>query len=370
MVLVDLTGGGPVENPQAALLTLLADAGERQLIAAASGPGPLAVRFDKFNDGRGLTIARLLREWHGFRGEIRATGHLIPDLAPHLARSGFDTAELADGAEIETWKHAIGLAGAYQVAWRDPAPMRRKAAASEAAALDERLAGLPSLEERVVDIGSAVAGRIAFSTSLGEEDQAIYHAIAETGANIDVFTLDTGRLFEETLETLEASRLRYGVPIRVVTPHAHELEELIARDGVFGFRQTVAKRKACCEIRKVRPLARALRGAGGWITGLRRDQSGARAAVPFAAWDGERALLKLNPLADWPLEALRAYIEANDIPVNPLHVKGFPSIGCQPCTRAIAPGEDIRAGRWWWESEDRKECGLHVEGAAGRRGER
>jgi phosphoadenosine phosphosulfate reductase len=137
------------------------------------------------------------------------------------------------------------------------------------------------------------------------------------------------------------------------------VETLVQRDGVTGFRLSVEARKACCEVRKVRPLRRALQGAAAWVTGLRRGQAAGRGGVPFAAWDAEHGLVKLNPLADWTLEQLEAYIAAGDVPVNPLHARGFPSIGCQPCTRAIAPGEDIRAGRWWWELADGKECGLH-----------
>jgi len=231
--------------------------------------------------------------------------------------------------------------------------------ARSVAGLDKRLAGLATLEDRLQAITRAVKGRIAFSTSLGLEDQAILHAIATTGVPIDVFTLDTGRHFPETLETLEASEQRYGIRIRVVAPDAKEVEELVARDGIFGFRLAVENRKACCEVRKVRPLKRALAGAAGWVTGLRRDQSAGRASVPFAAWDDEHQLVKLSPIADWTLDQLEAYVAANKVPVNPLHAKGFPSIGCQPCTRAIKPGEDIRAGRWWWENEDGKECGLH-----------
>lgn len=225
--------------------------------------------------------------------------------------------------------------------------------------LDRRLAGLATLEERLLEIARSVKGRITFSTSLGLEDQAILHAIASSEAAIDVFTLDTGRHFPETLETLAASEQRYGIRIRVVAPDAKEVEELVARDGIFGFRLAVENRKACCEVRKVRPLKRALAGAAGWITGLRRDQSAERAAVPFAAWDADHRLVKVNPIADWTLAQLEAYVAENKVPLNPLHAKGFPSIGCQPCTRAVLPGEDIRAGRWWWENEDGKECGLH-----------
>lgn len=232
-----------------------------------------------------------------------------------------------------------------------------------AGTLQVRLGEVGTLERRIAEIVHAVPGRIAFSTSLGLEDQAVLHAIAQSSAEIDVFTLDTGRLFPETLEALAESERRYGLRIRVVTPDAQELEETVARDGVLGFRLSLEARKACCDVRKVRPLNRSLRGAAAWITGLRRSQSSGRAEVPFAAWDDAYGLIKVNPIADWSAEQLDAYIAANRVPVNALHARGYPSIGCQPCTRAIRPGEDIRAGRWWWENENGKECGLH----AGRR---
>jgi phosphoadenosine phosphosulfate reductase len=230
---------------------------------------------------------------------------------------------------------------------------------AEALALDRRLGALDSLEDRLLEIARSVPGRVTFSTSLGIEDQAVLNAIAASRAKIDVFTLDTGRHFPETLDTLEASQNRYGIDIRVMFPDAREVEELVARDGIYGFRLAVENRKACCDVRKVRPLKRALEGAKGWVTGLRREQSVGRAHVPFASWDAENALFKFNPIADWSLEKLEAYVAEHNVPVNPLHARGFPSIGCQPCTRAIKPGEDIRAGRWWWENEDGKECGLH-----------
>jgi len=232
-----------------------------------------------------------------------------------------------------------------------------------AADLQSRLSKASSLERRTAEIASAVSGRIAFSTSLGLEDQAVLHGLAQSAADVDVFTLDTGRHFPETLETLAESERRYGLRIRVVSPDADELEDVVARDGVLGFRMSVEARKACCEVRKVRPLRQSLAGAAAWITGLRRGQSNGRAEVPFAAWDDAYGLIKVNPIADWTVEELQAYIAANNIPVNALHARGYPSIGCQPCTRAVLPGEDIRAGRWWWENDDDKECGLH----AGRR---
>jgi phosphoadenosine phosphosulfate reductase len=256
---------------------------------------------------------------------------------------------------------AGGIAGAAAglSASKDGPSTQTEAGPALAAALNASLPQIESLEERLIAIADAIPGRIAFSTSLGLEDQAVLHAIAATERSFDVFTLDTGRHFPETLETLEASELRYGLKIRVTFPDAQDVELLVARDGIMGFRQSVDARKACCDVRKVRPLNKALAGAAGWLTGLRRDQSAERAEVPFAVWDAEHALVKLNPIADWSLETLEAYIEQNHVPVNALHARGFPSIGCQPCTRAIRPGEDIRAGRWWWENEDGKECGLH-----------
>lgn len=244
------------------------------------------------------------------------------------------------------------------------APMDAHSASQQALAaeLDRKLTGLSTLEERVEAIRAAIDGPVAFSTSLGIEDQAITHAIATTGAEIDIFTLDTGRHFPETLDTLFDTEGKYGLKIRVMYPDAAEVEELVANDGIYGFRYSVEARKACCEVRKVRPLNRALKGAAAWITGLRREQSQGRAHVPFASYDPAQELIKVNPIADWNLATLEGYVAANNIPINALHAKGFPSIGCQPCTRAIKPGEDIRAGRWWWENENGKECGLHTQG--------
>lgn len=225
--------------------------------------------------------------------------------------------------------------------------------------LDDALGNTADLGQRISLLADAIEGRVTFSTSLGLEDQAILHAIAETGAAIDVFTLDTGRHFPETLETWAATELHYGLKIRALAPLAEDIEMLVARDGVLGFRSSIEARKACCHARKVLPLERGLAGAKGWITGMRRGQSSGRADVPFATWDADHRLIKFNPIADWPLERLEQFATDNATPINPLHARGFPSIGCQPCTRAIRPGEDIRAGRWWWENEDGKECGLH-----------
>ncbi len=236
---------------------------------------------------------------------------------------------------------------------------RERHAPELTAELAERLARTRDLSDRIRLISETVPGRIAFSTSLGIEDQAILHAIAESGAAIDAFTLDTGRLFPETIDTLAANEQRYGVKVRVLAPLAADVEAIVARDGVLGFRSSTEARRACCNVRKVLPLQRGLAGASAWLTGLRREQTAGRAEVPIAAWDSEHSLFKINPIADWSLDRLEAYVALHAIPMNPLHARGFPSIGCQPCTRAVHPGEDIRAGRWWWETEDGKECGLH-----------
>jgi phosphoadenosine phosphosulfate reductase len=368
MALVDLATATLIDDPEDVATVLEPTADDGALATAAGGnAGPIAISFPTFTDGRGFSLARLLRERHGFKGEIRAIGHLIPDHGQFLLRSGFDTVEIADPDTAHVWKFSLERIGRnYQPAVRNGLPLRWDAARRAAAALDETLGETDDLVARINEIANRVEGRIAFSTSLGLEDQVILHAIAKSGviksgADVDVFTLDTGRLFPEVLETVELSELRFRIRIRLVAPNAAEVEDLVARDGVFGFRHSVDNRKACCEVRKVRPLNRALEGAQVWITGLRREHSDTRAEMPLAAWDDGRGLTKVNPVADWSEEQLMSYIGANNIPVNPLHARGFVSIGCAPCTRAIEPGEHPRAGRWWWENEDKKECGLHVD---------
>jgi phosphoadenosine phosphosulfate reductase len=228
----------------------------------------------------------------------------------------------------------------------------------------ELSAALPSLDlaQRLALIAERVAGRIVFTTSFGIEDQAITHAIFSGNVAIEVVTLDTGRLFPETYDVWGETEERYARRIRAVYPERDQLEALIADQGINGFRMSIDTRKACCGVRKVLPLARALEGAGGWVTGLRAGQSQGRAQTPFAvAHDFEgRIGLKLSPLADWSREEVERYIADNAIPYNILHDRGFPSIGCAPCTRAVRVGEEERAGRWWWEREGAQECGLHA----------
>lgn len=201
-------------------------------------------------------------------------------------------------------------------------------------------------------------GAVAFSTSLGQEDQVITDAIFANNLDIRVFTLDTGRLFAETYELIDATRQRYGKSIEVFAPDAGLLQTLTTAKGFHSFYESVENRKECCTVRKVEPLRRALRGAQVWVTGLRAEQSPNRQAMRMVEHDAGYGLIKFNPLIDWTLPRVLEYIQQHGVPDNVLHRKGFVSIGCAPCTRAIEPGEDPRAGRWWWESS-KKECGLH-----------
>lgn len=216
------------------------------------------------------------------------------------------------------------------------------------------------LFERVAAARAAIGGTLVFTTSFGLEDQAIGHAILSQKLDIDLVTLDTGRLFPETHDVWAETERRYGRRIRAIVPDRRELETLIDRQGSDGFRASVEARRACCHVRKVEPLNRALEGADAWITGLRADQSEHRADVAFASVDAERGLIKINPLYDWTRERAVDFTREHDVPINALHERGFLSIGCAPCTRAVAPGEPERAGRWWWESEGKTECGLHA----------
>lgn len=202
--------------------------------------------------------------------------------------------------------------------------------------------------------------RPALASSLGAEDMVLLDAIAGADVPIAVFVIDTGRLHDETLELLATARARYGQMIEVFRPLDQGVEAFVREHGLNGFYDGVAERHLCCGIRKVEPLARALAGRDAWLTGQRRAQGPERAALRLEETDLDRGIAKYNPLADWSDEALWRYIERHDVPVNALHARGYPSIGCEPCTRAIRPGEDARAGRWWWERGTAKECGLHL----------
>jgi phosphoadenosine phosphosulfate reductase len=200
----------------------------------------------------------------------------------------------------------------------------------------------------------------AFASSLGAEDMVLTDLIYGDALRIEILTLDTGRLHSETYALLAAIAARYGARPRVVFPRSDAVEGYVNNHGINGFYGSVESRKACCHIRKVEPLRRALSGKKAWITGLRRGQSAARQTVALQSFDAENGLPKFNPLVDWSHDDVWTYIRTHTVPYNELHDRGFPSIGCAPCTRPVSAGEDIRAGRWWWEQGTTQECGLHA----------
>ena len=201
--------------------------------------------------------------------------------------------------------------------------------------------------------------KLAFSTSLGAEDQVITQMISSIDPDIYIFTLDTGRLFQQIYDLLDLTRIRYKVQIKVYFPDAKDVEEMVNSKGINLFYESIENRKLCCHVRKIIPLRRALKDVDFWISGLRREQSVTREDISLVEWDELNKKIKINPLIDWKSEDVWDYIRQLNIPYNPLHDQGFPSIGCLPCTRAVEDGEDIRAGRWWWENPEMKECGLH-----------
>ena len=203
--------------------------------------------------------------------------------------------------------------------------------------------------------------RVAFASSMGAEDQVITEMIAGIDRSTRIFTLDTGRLFPETYDLMDSTVKRYRVNIEVYSPDTGRVEQMVNQKGINLFYESVENRKLCCAIRKVEPLQRALSDVDFWISGLRKEQSVTRKDIRFIEWDEGNKKIKVNPLISWSEQDVWDYINTKNIPYNKLHDKGFPSIGCQPCTRAIEEGEDVRSGRWWWEDPALKECGLHKE---------
>jgi phosphoadenosine phosphosulfate reductase len=202
-------------------------------------------------------------------------------------------------------------------------------------------------------------GEIVFSTSFGAEDQVLTDLIGSVGPLIKIFTLDTGRLFQETYDLMHITEKKYGIKIRVYFPDADRVEKMVNEKGINLFYESIENRKFCCHIRKIEPLQRALEGMKVWISGVRKEQSVTRQEFGLVEWDESYKIIKVLPLVDWTETHVWEYLKGNKIPYNELHDKGFPSIGCQPCTRAVEPGEALRSGRWWWELPENKECGLH-----------
>lgn len=224
--------------------------------------------------------------------------------------------------------------------------------------LNEKLAHAGP-EEILSEAVRIFGSKMAFATSLGLEDQILTSFIAGFHPQIPVFTLDTGRLFPETYDLIDRTKSRYKINIQIYFPNQTAIESMVNNKGINLFYESIENRKLCCGIRKTESLKRALLGLDAWITGLRREQSVTRLNMQIFEMDESNQMIKINPLLNWTEEEVQIYIRENNIPYNILHDSGFPSIGCQPCTRAIEDGEDVRAGRWWWELPDQKECGLH-----------
>ena len=201
---------------------------------------------------------------------------------------------------------------------------------------------------------------VTLSNSLGAEDMVLTDLIAKHQPDIEMFSLDTGRLPQQTYDLMQEVRARYAVPLKIYFPDAQQVEDYVAQNGVNGFYDSVDNRKSCCHIRKVEPLKRALAGKKAWVTGARREQAITRGALEVSSFDAVHGIQKFNPLFDWTTGEVWAYLKQHDVPYNKLHDQFYPSIGCAPCTRPVTPGEDIRSGRWWWENPESKECGLHV----------
>ncbi|MCU7547844.1 phosphoadenylyl-sulfate reductase [Chitinophagaceae bacterium LB-8] len=225
--------------------------------------------------------------------------------------------------------------------------------------LQQAFENLPIEEALKKTVALFPAGTVKFSTSLGQEDQVLTDIIARNKIGVNIFTIDTGRLFNETYETWEKTEARYKIRIQPYFPQAEAVQNMVSEKGINLFYESVENRQTCCGIRKVEPLNRALQGTTVWITGLRASQNDHRKSIPMVEWLPDKKMYKINPLLHWSYEEILDYIKKNNVPYNPLHDKGFISIGCAPCTRAIEPGEDPRAGRWWWEASH-KECGLHL----------
>jgi phosphoadenosine phosphosulfate reductase len=321
----------------------------------------IAVDFPQFSDGRGYSIARLLRDRHGFNGELRAIGDVQRDQLYLLAECGFDAFALrADRDAADALAGFSDFAGVYAATTRTPRPWFRRRTPVSAA--DGGSGTLPTRIADATDLLRRVAAQHApavLASSFGAEDMVLIDLIARERLPIRIFTLDTGRLPEETHALIDKVRRRYGLPIDVYAPDTRRLQAFVREHGGNAFYDGVELRKACCAVRKAEPLQRALVAKGAWITGLRRAQSVTRSDVALQEYDTLHALPKFNPLADWSESDVWAYLRGHDVPYNALHDRGYSSIGCAPCTRAIQPGEDVRAGRWWWEAPEHKECGLH-----------
>jgi phosphoadenosine phosphosulfate reductase len=321
-----------------------------QLEGRTDSAALISVDFHRIGDGRGYSHAHVLRKRLNYSGRLRALGAVTVDQVYAMARVGFDSFALRADQDPQA---AIAALSTFSASYQDGVAAGPARAAANFAArvrlLERTLAAIAERHERP-----------ALASSLSAEDMVVTDALARLKLPIDVFTIDTGRLHEETLSLIDVVSQRYGLEVAVFRPQATAVSAYVAAHGQNGFYDSVAQRKLCCHIRKVEPLARALEGRDAWLTGQRREQALTRAGLAESEHDAERAMRKYNPLAEWTWADVLAYAERFDIPMNALYARGYVSIGCEPCTKAIRPGEDPRAGRWWWEQQSGKECGLHT----------
>ena len=312
----------------------------------------ISVDFHRIGDGRGYSHAFLLRKRLNYQGRLRAQGAVTADQVFAMARVGFDSFALRADQSADTALRSLDSFGVpYQGA---------VVAGTATDRADANFAARVRLLERALVEIAQRHERPALASSLSAEDMVITDVIARLKLPIEIFTLETGRLNPETLALIPQVKERYGIEIDVRRPDEHAVAAYIAAHGKDGFYDSVAARKLCCNIRKVAPLNEALNGRDAWLTGQRREQAITRGALPESERDAERDMQKYNPLADWTWADVLAYATRFDIPMNALYQRGYVSIGCEPCTKAIRPGEDPRNGRWWWENQDSKECGLHT----------
>lgn len=339
----------------------LAPTDDPEVLAEDTGTLPLiAVDFPKFTDGRGYSIGRLLRDRYQFRGELRAIGDILRDQLFALSECGFDAFALrGDRDAAEALASFDDFAGVYAATSRTPQPwFRRRATGGFAPGISDFDRRVARATERLRNAATRHAPAV-LASSFGAEDMVVIDMIAQHALPIGIFTLDTGRLPDETHGLIDRTRERYRLPIDIYTPDTRLLETFVRENGVNAFYRSVELRQGCCGVRKTEPLKRALAAKGAWITGLRRAQAISRHEVALEEFDSVHGLPKFNPLADWSDDDVWQYLRAHRVPYNELHDRGYPSIGCAPCTRAVEPGEDKRAGRWWWETSEHKECGLH-----------
>ncbi len=321
----------------------------------------VAIKFEKFADGRGYSSAALLRSRYGFGGELRAIGDVLRDQIFYMKRAGFTSFQIrADKSAADALASVNDFSIAYQQSSADVAshaPLRTPER-GKPLALGAKVAQLKLLLKHI-ETSFAPA---AFANSYGAEDMVLTDLIAKYFPGIQIFSLDTGRLPKETLALAQQVAARYDVSVSTFSPQESAANDYVAKFGVNGFYDSVEARKSCCYVRKVEPLRRALAGKNAWLTGMRRDQADSRQSLEVQSTDSAHGLEKFSPLLDWTSDDVWAYLRANDVPYNALHDRGYPSIGCEPCTRAVKAGEHPRAGRWWWENVDngKQECGLHV----------